>query len=267
MEIKQYFQAASLQEAYLKVTEASGNIILGGGVWMKLSTKKIDAAIGLELLALDTIEETTNSYEIGSMVTLRQLETHAGLNTLSSGILPKAAGKIMGVPFRNLATIGGSIMGKFAFSDLFAPLLVMDAALVFYKAGTMPLTEFLDQRKMNPDVLIKIIVPKTDSKGYFHKVSTTALDFATLNLAIFWEMGTIKMAIGARPSIATRTWKAENFLNRQMKPTDADIEQTVAIACDELKFGSNNKASAEYRKTLAKAYLQRGLKEVIYGED
>jgi len=267
MNMKQYFQAASLQEAYLKMIESSGNSIIGGGVWMKLSTKKLDAAIGLELLALDTIEETTDSYEIGSMVTLRQIETHPDLKKLSSGILSKAAGKIMGVPFRNLATIGGSIMGKFAFSDLLAPLLVMDVALVFYKAGTMPLSEFLDQRKMNPDVLIKIIVPKTESHGYFHKVSTTALDFATLNLAIASGSDGIKMAIGARPSIAVRAWKAENFINRQLKPTDADIEQAIMIACEELKFGSNNKASADYRKTLAKAYLKRGLKEVMYGED
>lgn len=49
------------------------------------------------------------------MVTLRQIELHEGLNTWSQGAVKESVTHIVGVQFRNLATVGGSILESSVF--------------------------------------------------------------------------------------------------------------------------------------------------------
>ena len=60
------------------------------------------------------------------MTSLRQIELHDGLNKYTHGAVCEAV-KDVGVQFRNLATIGGSIWGRFGFSDILTVFLAMDA--------------------------------------------------------------------------------------------------------------------------------------------
>lgn len=171
----------------------------------------------------------------------------------------------MGVGIRNIATLGGSVMGKYAFSDLFTPLLVMDASLIFYKKGEMSLSKFLQTKKMEKDILVKIVIPKNNSIGYFHKVQKTRLDFAVVNVAIS-KNDKIDIAIGARPSIAARPTNAIDYINTQETINEEVIKETARIAIEELKFSTNSKSGAEYRTLVAATYLKRGLKEVMSNE-
>ena len=93
-------------------------------------------------LGLDQIEETEDAFEIGAMVTLRQLEEHPGLAAYTDGAMRESVRHIVGVQLRNLATVGGSIYGRFGFSDVLTMFLAMDTEVELYKAGRMPLVEF-----------------------------------------------------------------------------------------------------------------------------
>lgn len=73
-------------------------------------------------LGLDTIEETDAGFSIGAMVTLRQLETHPGLEAFTHGAVREALRHIVGVQLRNLATVGGSIYSRFGFSGCADPV-------------------------------------------------------------------------------------------------------------------------------------------------
>ena len=77
--IQNYVQAESLEEAYQLNQKKSGRII-GGMLWMKMARNTVGTAIDLCRLGLDAIEETEEEFSIGAMVALRQLETHPGLN-------------------------------------------------------------------------------------------------------------------------------------------------------------------------------------------
>ena len=61
---------------------------------------------------LDQIEETEEEFRIGCMVTLRQMELHEGLSYYTEGAVKDAFRHIVGVQFRNLATVGGSLFGR-----------------------------------------------------------------------------------------------------------------------------------------------------------
>ncbi|MGN0994490.1 MAG: FAD binding domain-containing protein, partial [Butyricicoccus sp.] len=84
--INHYVRPQSLDEAYA-LCQKKSNVVLGGMLWLKMQNKTVDTAIDLCDLGLDTIEETEDAYRIGAMVTLRDLEQHAGLCALTQGAI------------------------------------------------------------------------------------------------------------------------------------------------------------------------------------
>ena len=262
MEIKEFFKPQSLNEAYEVLNANANNKIIGGGAWIKISLKKVDTLISLEELNLDYIKEEEDSYEIGSMTSLRDLELHEGIKFLADGILSQAINNIMGITVRNIATIGGSVMGKFAFSDLLGVLQVLDADLVFYNSGVISIEDFVNMKKIPKDILLSLRIKKQNSKGYFKKIAITHLDFSILNLAISYN-DCIKIAIGSRPNIAIRARKTEVFLNGLDKINDSSLNEAIEIAIDEIKLGDNSRGSKDYRELLMKTYLKRGIREVM----
>jgi len=262
VKINNYHLAKSLEEAYKLLNENKQNAIVAGGAWIRLSSKEIETAIDLGGLGLDQIVETKDAFEIGSMTTLRQIEKEEGIVKHYDGALSNALSHIMGVPIRNLATIGGSIVGKYSFSDVLTPLAIMEVELEFYKKGRLSLEDFLVSKDRSKDILVKVIIKKEEAKGYFKKMQKTGLDFAVVNVAVSKKADTFKIAVGARPSLVKFAVNAMEFINKAKEVNEEVILETAEIAGKELKFGTNSKASEAYRRNIAIAYIKRGLREV-----
>ncbi len=262
MEIVNYFKAKTLEEAYEKLQENSANLIIGGGAWLRLSSKTVNTAIDLEHVGINQIIETKETFEIGAYTTLREVERNEALKNYFSGIINQGISGIMGVALRNLVTVGGTIAGKYSFSDFITPLLTVNTEVVLYKAGKMKLEDFLKYRSKEKDIVVKIIIQKEETLGYYYKMKKTGIDFAVLNVGVTKTAGKYKIVVGARPSLAAFATQAMEFINHQKVVDDKVILATAEIATKELKFGTNSKASKEYRTELAKVYIKRGLKEV-----
>ena len=63
LKIKQYVKAESLEQAY-ELNQKKTNRIVGGMLWLKMSTAQIQTAIDLSGLGLDQIEETEDAWKI-----------------------------------------------------------------------------------------------------------------------------------------------------------------------------------------------------------
>lgn len=113
-----YVRVGNAAEAYELLQKNRNNKIVGGGIWMRLGSRRVATAIDLSACGLDQIEETETEFRIGAMCTLRQLERHAELNALVNNVFEFAVHDIVGVQLRNTATVGGSIYGRFGFSDV-----------------------------------------------------------------------------------------------------------------------------------------------------
>ena len=137
IKIKEYVKVESLEQAY-ELNQKRASRIIGGMLWMRMSSAQVQTAIDLSGLGLDTIEENEEAFSIGCMTTLRQLELHEGLEKYSNGAVRACVKDIVGVQFRNLATIGGSIFGRFGFSDVLTCFLAMDTYVELYKGGILP---------------------------------------------------------------------------------------------------------------------------------
>ena len=258
MKVNEYYRASSLEDAYQKLQESPKNAILAGGLWMKKMGQSYDTLIDLSKLELDKISETKDEVVVGSMVTQRDFEDSKIVSFLFAGAPAFAVREVMGVNFRNLATIGGSIMGRYPFSDVITGLLPYDVTLEFYPAQKMSLEEYLNYKGKLNAILVAVHIKKGECKGFFKKVKTTALDFPIVNIAVAKVNKEYRVVVGARPMVAARSYKAMEYLNNGGK----DFAKTAELAVEELSFMDNKDASKEYRVDLAKVYVRRGLEEV-----
>ena len=121
-----YVKVSDLAEAY-ELCQKRSSLVVGGMVWMKMTHITKRTIVDLSGLGLDAIEEKEGEFSIGCMCSLRQLETHEGLNRYFDGIFRECTRNIVGVQMRNCATVGGSILDRFRFSDKLTSQLEMDA--------------------------------------------------------------------------------------------------------------------------------------------
>jgi len=261
--VKEYIKPKTLNKAYELLKQNKRNYIIGGGAWIKLTLKSVETFISLDDLNLNKVEETDKEIIIGAMTTLHDIEGNESINNLYNGLLAKACHSIMGMNVRNIATIGGSIMGRLAFSDIYPVLLVLNTTLVFHNAGEIKFSDFLDNPRMERDILVKIKIIKESGKGFFKKVSNTPLDFALINFAITNGKSGYKISIGSTPYIAKRALKTETYLNNIKTINAENLDKAVNIALEELKFSDNIRGSKAYRIELTKAYIKRGIKQVM----
>lgn len=255
LKIKEYVRAQSLDEAYTLYQKKS-SVVLGGMLWLKLQNRAVGTAIDLCDLGLDTIEETEEAFRIGAMVTLRMLETHTALNALTQGSIADCLSPIVGVQFRNLATIGGSLCGKFGFSDPITLFLALGAQVELYHRGIITLETFLEQ-PMDRDILVRVIVPKGPIQTVYLSQRNTATDFPVLTCALCQRDGDLVCSLGSRPS------KAQLFRDEHGLLAAGITEERATAFGLELSeravFGSNQRGSAEYRKKLCQVLVRRGL--------
>ena len=245
--IQKYIRAQSLEEAW-QLNQNKRNRILGGMLWLRLGKGTVGTAIDLCDLGLDTIEETAEQFSIGAMATLRDIEMHAGLNAYTSGAVATAVKDIVGVQFRNMATVGGSIWGRFGFSDVLTVFLALDSYVELYKGGIVPLEEFAKMKKDN-DILVRLIVKKTPCKVVYSAMRNQRTDFPVLACAVSQMNGEYRASIGARPGRAmlVRRDNAEGF---------------AAFVAENTPTEGNLRGSAAYRTHLTRVLGERSMNEL-----
>ena len=256
--IQKYVRDQSLEEAY-QLNQSKRSRIVGGMMWMRLGRGSVGTAIDLCDLGLNTIEETHEQFSIGAMVSLRQLELHAGLNAYTCGAVKNAVKNIVGVQFRNMATLGGSIWGRFGFSDVLTMFLAMDCYVELYKGGIVPLEEFAGRKKDN-DILVRLIVKKTPSKFVYTAMRNQRTDFPVLACALSQVNGTCRAVIGARPAKAMVIRDEEGLLDGGI--TEDSARSFAEFVAGAAPTDSNIRASAAYRTHLIRVLTERAALEL-----
>lgn len=256
--IQKYVRAQSLEEAY-QLNQSKRNRIVGGMMWMRLGRGSVGTAIDLCDLGLDTVEETDEQFTLGVMVSLRQLELHTGLNAYTCGAVKNAVKDIVGVQFRNMATLGGSIWGRFGFSDVLTMFLAMDCYVELYKGGIVPLEEFAGRKKDN-DILVRLIVKKTPSKFVYTAMRNQRTDFPVLACALSQVNGTCRAVIGARPAKAMVIRDEEGLLDGGI--TEDSARSFAEFVAGAAPTDSNIRASAAYRTHLIRVLTERAALEL-----
>lgn len=256
--IQKYIRAKTLEEAY-ELNQNKKNKIIAGMLWTRLGKGSVNTAIDLCDLGLDTIEESDDAFSIGAMVTLRQIELHQALNTYTCGAVQKAVKDIVGVQFRNMATVGGSIWGRFGFSDVLTVFLAMDTYVELYKSGIVPLSQFVSMPYDN-DLLIRLIVKKTPAAFTYQSMRIQRTDFPVLACAMAHIGGQYRVSIGARPAKAMLIRDENDIFKNGIHEESA--QAFAAYTAKIVPTASNNRGSAAYRTHLIKVLTARAALEL-----
>ena len=182
LKFREYVRAESLEDAYVRNQKKSAHI-LGGMLWLKMQNRTVQTVIDLSDLGLSGIEETEEEYRIGAMTSLRELELHKGLDAMTGGAVRESLRHIVGVQFRNLATVGGSIFGRFGFSDVLTMFLALDSWVELYHGGLVPMERFAAEGTEN-DILVRVIVKKEKRRYAYLSHRNTKTDFPVMACAV-----------------------------------------------------------------------------------
>lgn len=252
---QKYVRVENLEEAYT-LNQSRNNKILGGMLWARLGTVNYNTVIDLSGLGLDQIEEDDTQFKIGAMVTLRELENHKGLNDYTQCAVRDAVKDIIGVQFRNLATVGGSIWGRFGFSDVLTLFLAMDSYVELYKGGIVSLEDFT-KMKYDNDILVNLIIKKKPCKCVYDSVRIQRTDFPVLTCAIGLIDGEYKVSIGARPDKARLYLDEQGILKDGITPENAKAFAEYLTSV--VPTSGNNRGSKAYRSRLVTVLTERNL--------
>ena len=258
--IDQYVKVQSLSEAY-ELAQKKTATILGGCGWLKMGRRPIQTAIDLSGLGLDQIQETDGYFELGCLATLRQIETSKALAACFGDCIAECLRHIVGVQFRNCATIGGSIWGRFGFSDPLTLFLALDAEVCLYRGGMIPLRDFV-RMDYDRDVLAAVRLPKRGQKAVYLTHRASATDFPVLACAVCrFPAGSggngFRAAVGARPQRAALISDSDGILDAGVTAHSAAAFADWAAA--QFTYASNMRGSAEFRRHLTRVLIKRAL--------
>lgn len=243
---KEYVKVKSLDEAW-ELNQKRANVVAGGMLWLKMGNGQKGTIIDLSGLGLDKIRESEEEFSIGCMCTLRQLELDPGLEKAFGGAVRESVRHIVGVQFRNVATVGGSVYGRYGFSDVLTCLMALDAEVELHRGGRMPLAEFA-AAPYGRDILVRIIIKKDGRKVAYGSQRNTKTDFPVIACAVSRKGDRWWVSVGARPKKAERVC---------LDGTGKTAKELAEEAASRFSYGSNLRGSGEYRAHLAEVYIRR----------
>lgn len=248
---RNYVVAASPEEAW-ELNQKKANAILGGGCWLRLGRRRYDTLIDLSGLGLDEIRLEGDTISLGAMVTLRQAETSPLLREAFGDYFSRCTRHIVGVQFRNCATVGGSVAARFGFSDPVTALLPLGCQVELVKAGRIPLEQYAAM-PYDRDVLTHIHIPLPKyGRPIYESVRNTQTDLPVLTCAVAREENGLAAALGGRSGRPSLLRGADR---------DGLVEQAM-----KLSYVDNLRAGADYRRHLAKVLLNRACAQLEGGE-
>ena len=237
----EYVKAESLEEAY-QLNQKKSNVLLGGMMWLKMGSNYKSAAIDLSGLGLDYIEEDEEEFRIGCMCSLRSLELHEGLNRYFGGIFRECTKGIVGVQFRNGATVGGSVFGRYGFSDILTCMMMLDVQVELYQRGRISLE----------------ILKKDGRRAVYASSRRSKTDFPIIACGVAKKGDSWYVSVGARPARAALC---------VLPAGNEAVKDLAEKAAEAFSYGDNMRAGGEYRKHLAQVSIRRLMDQISREEE
>lgn len=274
--VRDVIRPLTLEEAWQrKLEHGPAARFLGGGIDVVLyAPPTVSTLIDLEGLDLSGVREDASWISIGAMTTMTEAIESATLGRYASGFLVRVLKAVASPLQRNLATFGGTLGSAHPWSDVIPALLVLEAELAIYDGSerTVALGTYLDERKAGESPVIRAIrLPKgsESARGAFASFTRTGFDVPLLNVTCLAVVGEgawkdVRIAIGGTPGLAKRRRDVEEELVGRPIRVEG-IAAAARSAADAIDARDDVRASAGYRRRLARALVERCLLEIVEG--
>ncbi len=226
-------------------------------VFLRDETPRI--AVDITRLGLDGIRREEGNFEIGATTRVAEL-----LEFRDDGwVLDRVADAFVSQTVRNAATVGGSIVRTFPWSDFPVALLVLNASMIITGDSDRVVdadTYFASQpfHHFQPgDLLTAIRVPPlVAGEGFgYHKERRTGSDFSRLTLAARLDVregrvGGLRIAAGSGVPLPTRLTAVEKALVGA-RPGPKKFAEAAEAGLEEVRWRGSAGLSDDYIRHLA----------------
>ena len=248
---------ATLQEAY-ELYQAEDSVLLAGATLYKLFDRQINTGIEIAHLLPGGCFLNGDRIRIGPMTTLREMEMSPLFAQQPLDILTKAVAHLGGVQLRNVITAGGTVAAGLGTSEFVTALLALNARVLLYKAGEMALEEYFAKKRRDILMSIEVAADDSDCKAAIVSMRHSFSDATLLHTAVMRCNGMFRIAVGARPQRAALCPRATRIMLQSEEPIKA-----AQTAAQELDFGDDLRASADYRRQICAVLVRRAIEEVF----
>ena len=278
----EYFAPNTVKEAVglLEKYEDEAKILAGGQSLVPIMNFRLgrpEVLVDINgIKDLDYIKGEGEALLIGALTRERDLE-QSPLVKEKCPILAEAVSFIGHVPIRNRGTVGGSLVHADPSSELPTVICCLD--------GEMKVVGPSGERVLEPEeffltylttslepseilVEVRILTLPQNTAWSFVELSRRSGDFAIVGVAtlLFMEDGGVckeaRIALGGVAPTPVRAEEAEELLSGQVI-TDELIKAAGEEAAEATETEPDYHASAEYRKDMARVFVQRGLREAL----
>ncbi len=282
----EYLRPSTAEEVTMALTGREGVVIIGGGTEIyELAERGLlsetTALVDLTGLKLDGIERKGPVLEVGASVRLSELEDHDAVKHLGMGAVLDSLRSIHPVQVKNLATVGGAVCSSISFFDLPVGLAALDATVQVFGGGANHrkprLTDFMVDF-LTPDlkpgefVTGVTVEPDAYTTSAFTKFCLTGNDWAMVNCgcSLKVEGGAIasaRVVLGGISSGLVTARETSDGLRGLAAEPGSQFDEAVEKLEGELRdVASDYRASAGYRKKLAKVLLRQALNKALTRE-
>ena len=276
--IRSFRQPFTTTEAIklLQGQEGEAYLVAGGTDVALRAGRSVKVLVDISRLGLSYIKRRGGGLHIGATTTMAALEQSVLVRLTANGILAHAAASCGSPQTRNMATIGGNLANASPAADTATPLLVMGGQVVLQgmrASRTLPLEAYFagpHSTNSNRELLVEIVVPrsKPNMAFSFQRLARTEIDIALVAVASAIRCDAkrrctdVRIALGAVAPYPMRAHRAEAVLEGQL-PSDKLLRQAADIASQEIAPITDVRASAEYRREVAKVLTRRALEECV----
>ena len=254
-------------------------LLVAGGTALCVTPPRKDrlALIDLQQAGLSFCADRPDAFQLGAMVTARELLQHEALEQLGSGLLRQTARTMGPQPVRNRVTVGGNVMQTFRWSDLPVSLLALGAQFELRgPAGASRLVGaddlFVRQpaRSLQPGELLRSVLIEKDGPhrgGAFLKLSLREPGHALASVAVVLSLAPedsarcqdIRVVAGAVAPLPQRLHAVEALLAGRVLDDQALAEaRQAAGSC---RVAQDRRADEDYQRQVIGVLVQRAIEQ------
>ncbi len=265
-EIEWYFPT-NLEEV-LKLIKRQGVILHAGGTRiLKTQTRSIKGLVDIGGLGLGYIKKSKNEFHIGAAVTYSEIIKYSR-ETQSLKMLAASLSNAASTPLRNRITIGGSLKDFPLWTNLYAPLIALNANIEIAgkKNNIVPIEEYVVEGIIKTKHIIKEIIVPYEKNLLWHVKRFTLIrfEYPVFNIAVLFKMKKdiiedARLVITGVQGRFKRFKKAENVFtgNKLLPGIIQEAEKFISP-----KFIPDYKYSAAYKEKVARVYFKDILDEI-----
>ncbi|MCP4362353.1 MAG: hypothetical protein GY796_30475 [Chloroflexi bacterium] len=229
--VNKYHRPQTIDETVILLRE-SGTAVLAGGTQLIPNSQEIGAIVDLQSVGLNQIEREADTVTFGAMIRLQEIVDHLDVPELIRQMAHREGSNT----FRNVGTIGGVIALADWESELYAALLLFEAAVTTQSATGEQRYQLSESWHLSEGELITAVTIQTTGITASERVARTPADKPIVAvLGRQTEKGTLLAACG--------------LADKPILITESDL--------DSLRPPADFRGSAVYRQEMAKVLTNR----------